>query len=139
MEIKLQVGVKIFLKNTEGKYLILKRSPEKYKVTNGSWDIVGGRINPGSLLIDNLRREVKEETQLEIISEPILLCAQDIIPNSEKHVVRLTYTGRTEGEPVLDTTENIEYKWVTIEEIKNMNDVDVYVREILKNDFLLVD
>ncbi|MFA7193797.1 MAG: NUDIX domain-containing protein [Candidatus Paceibacterota bacterium] len=128
----LQVGVKIFLKNRDGKYLIVKRSQEKYKGLNGNWDIVGGRIDIGSKLIDNLRREVMEETELKITSEPVLIFAQDIIPNEEKHVVRLSYLGETEGEPVLDFSENVEYKWMTIEEMKKQDDLDVYVREILE-------
>lgn len=132
----LQVGVKIFLKNKEGKYLIVKRSPEKYGDVKDNWDIVGGRIEIGSKLLDNLRREVMEETQLEITSSPTLLYAQDIIPNDEKHVVRLSYVGDTEGEPVLDTSENIEYKWATILELKNQEDLDAYAKEILEKGLL---
>jgi len=130
-EIKLQVGVKIFLKNKEGKYLILRRNTEKYKDVRGEWDIVGGRIDPGSKLIDNLRREVKEETQLEILGEPVLIFAQDIIPNEEKHVVRLTYVGETHGEPALDTSENIDYKWLSLDGLKTQENLDIYVKEIL--------
>jgi len=126
----LQVGVKAFLKK-DNTYLLVKRSSEKYKGAKGSWDIVGGRIEPGTSLIENLRREVKEETQLEIISEPILIYAQDIIPNPEKHVVRLTYIAETAGDPILDTSENVEYKWLTLEEIKNHEDLDIYVKEII--------
>lgn len=133
----LQVGVKIFLYNKEGKYLLVKRSSEKYKNTKGSWDIVGGRINQGSMLIDNLRREVKEETQLEILSEPMLLFAQDIILGEEKYIVRLSYKGQTEGEPVLDTSENIEYKWLTVNELKLQEDLDIYVKEILDKGLLI--
>ena len=127
----LQVGVKAFLKNKEGKILLLKRSQEKYKGTKGTWDIVGGRIDPGSKLIDNLKREIKEQTQLEINSEPQLIYAQDIIPNEEKHVVRLSYIANVDGEPVLDTSENVEYKWLTIDELKKHDDLDIYVKEIL--------
>ena len=133
---KLQVGVKIFLKNKDGKYLLIKRSPEKYKGTKGSWDIAGGRIEVGSNLLDNLRREVKEETGLEIISEPVLIYAQDIIPNEEVHVVRLSYTGDTEGEPILDKSENIEYKWLSLDEIILQNDLDIYVKEIIEKQLL---
>ncbi|MDR3558194.1 MAG: NUDIX hydrolase [Candidatus Pacebacteria bacterium] len=128
----LQVGVKAFLKNEDGKYLLLKRSSEKYKGTKGSWDIVGGRIEPGTRLLENLKREVKEETGLEIISEPQLLDAQDIILGADRHVVRLTYTAQTKGEPILDISENIEYKWMTIAEIRKQADLDIYVAEILK-------
>lgn len=130
-EIKLQVGVKIFLKNKQGKFLILRRNTEKYKGVKGEWDIVGGRIDPGSKLADNLKREVKEETQLEILSEPKLIHAQDIIHNKEKHVVRLSYIGDTDGEPVLDISENLEYRWLSLEELKNQENLDVYVKKII--------
>lgn len=111
--------------------MIVRRNLEKYKNIKGEWDIVGGRIDPGSKLIDNLKREVKEETQLEILSEPKLIYAQDIIPNEEKHVVRLSYLGDTDGEPILDTSENLEYKWLSLEELKNHDNLDVYVKEII--------
>lgn len=132
----LQVGVKAFLKNSEGKYLLLHRSPVKYPGTRGTWDVPGGRIEIGTKLIDNLRREVKEETQLEIVSDPVLIAAQDIIPNEEKHVVRLTYFARTDGEPVLDTEENGEYKWLSLAELKQQDDLDIYARELLEKGLL---
>jgi 8-oxo-dGTP diphosphatase len=132
----LQVGVKVFLKNSEGKYLLMHRSPEKYPGVKGEWDVPGGRINPGSLLIDNLRREVKEETQMEIVSEPKLIYAQDIIPNKERHIVRISYTGNAVGEPTLDTKENVEYKWLSLEELKQFQNVDVYAKKIIDGGYL---
>ena len=128
----LQVGVKAFLKNKKGKYLLIKRSPIKYPEVPNPWDIVGGRIDPGSPLLENLKREVKEETELSILSEPKLVAAQDILRISEKHIVRLSYVAETEGEPVLDTEENNEYKWVTVEEIKKQAGLDNYVKEIVE-------
>jgi ADP-ribose pyrophosphatase YjhB (NUDIX family) len=135
-QIKLQVGVKIFLKNKDNKFLLVKRNPEKYKNVKGSWDIVGGRINPGTKLIENLRREVMEETGLEIMSQPRLLCAQDIIPNEQKHVVRLSYVGTTDGDLVLDTKENIDYKWLSLKELLSQEDLDYYVKEIVEKNIL---
>lgn len=127
----LQVGVKIFLRNEKGKYLLVKRCAKKYGKTKGCWDIVGGRIGAGTSLIDNLKREVEEETQLPITSEPRLIYAQDIIREEERHVVRLSYVGKTIGEPVLDIEENIEYKWLTLEEMRAHDDLDIYVKELL--------
>ena len=132
MNILLQVGVKVFRKNKAGKYLLIKRSSLKYPGVKGVWDIVGGRIDPGTGLIANLRREVKEEVALEIISEPRLVTAQDIIPNPEKHIVRLSYIADTEGEPKLDMSENIEYRWCTVAEMKVESDLDAYVREMVE-------
>jgi ADP-ribose pyrophosphatase YjhB (NUDIX family) len=130
----LQVGVKAFLRNKEGKYLLLKRSSEKYKDIKGEWDIVGGRINFGSVLIDNLKREVKEETQLLIKGEPKLIYAQDIIMNDERdtHVVRLTYITDIQGEIKLDFSENVEYMWLSVNEMLKMPNLDIYVQEIIE-------
>jgi ADP-ribose pyrophosphatase YjhB (NUDIX family) len=127
----LQVGVKAFLKNTEGKFLLLKRNSKKYNNTKGSWDLSGGRIEPGTSLIENLQREVREETALLITSTLQLICAQDILHYQNTHVVRLTYIAECEGEIILDTTENTEYKWLTLEEMKEQEDLDQYVKEIL--------
>ena len=137
MSITLQVGVKAFLKNKEGKYLIIKRSPIKYPNVTDCWDIVGGRIDPGTRLIENLQREISEETQLEAGSEPRLIFAQDIIPNPEKHIVRLTYVADVEGGPILDTEENTEYRWLTVDEMRNEENLDKYVREILDKNLLV--
>ena len=124
------------MKNKDGKYLILKRFQGKYRDIKSSWDIVGGRINPGTHLVENLKREIKEETQLEITGDPVLIYAQDILRLPQTHVVRLTYIGITEGEPVLDTSENTEYKWLTIPEMKLQKSLDVYVKEILDKNII---
>ena len=54
---QLQVGVKALLQNKDGKYLIIRRNPVKYPEAPNRWDIVGGRINPGAPLFDNLKNK----------------------------------------------------------------------------------
>jgi len=135
MEITLQVGVKALLKNSVGKYLLLRRSLTKYPEVNGRWDIVGGRINLGVTLIENLKREIKEETNLSLIGQPKLIAAQDILRGKGKHVVRLTYSGEAKGDVKLDTNENDSYKWLFLEEIKKMEDLDIYFKNLLTEGF----
>lgn len=132
MDIQLQVGVKALLQNKDGKYLIIRRNPAKYPEAAYRWDIVGGRITPGMPLFENLKREIKEETNLDLVEEPKLIAAQDILRVSGRHVVRLTYVGTIEGEPKLDTEENIEYKWATLDEIHAIADMDRYFKEVLQ-------
>lgn len=127
----LQVGVKALLQNKQGKYLILRRSEEKYPNISGHWDIIGGRIEPGTPLIENLKREVKEESNLDLLSDPKLIDAVDILRVSGLHVVRLTYIGKIDGEPVIDESEIEEYRWLTIEEIKQLDDLDMYTKDLL--------
>lgn len=127
---ELQVGVKILLQNKEGKYLLLLRSKEKYPEIEQLWDIIGGRIIPGSSLFENLKREVEEETSLVLEQEPKLIAAQDILRVLGKHVVRLTYLGNAKGEPKLNE-EHTDFKWCSIEELKSAPDLDMYLKELL--------
>ena len=98
---------------------------------------MAGRIEPGSSLAENLKREVKEETGLELAGEVILVAAQDILRVPNKHVVRLTYIGRANGEPVLDF-ENTNFGWFTAEKIYSMKDeLDQYLEELVEEGVLL--
>ena len=130
---ELQVGVKVLLKNKDGRFLLLRRNPKKYPEVGAKWDIVGGRINPGSPLMENLKREIKEETGLELITEPKLVAAQDILSVEGRHVVRLTYVGEIEGEPKIDE-DHLEAKWFTAEEIKALDAsvLDGYFKELVE-------
>lgn len=134
---ELQVGVKALLQNKEGKYLLLKRSPDKYPEAGGIWDIVGGRIDPGSTLLENLKREIKEETGLVLNDEPKLIAAQDILRVPGRHIVRLTYTAYIDGEPKLDA-DHTEFKWFTASELKNLENLDGYFKELLDKDIIVV-
>jgi|SRR3989344_9358490 len=130
---ELQVGVKILLKNKVGKFLLLKRSAKKYPEVGEKWDIVGGRIDPGTPLLDNLKREIKEETRLDFTGQPKLIAAQDILRVEGKHVVRLTYTGEISGTPVLNEDHD-EYRWFELDEIKKLSEkeLDSYFKELLE-------
>lgn len=129
----LQVGVKVILKNEQKKLLLLRRNPLKYPEIGPTWDIPGGRIDIGTPLIDNLKREVKEETGLKIKNEPKLIYAQDIL-NVERfpgrHVVRLTFVAESVGEVSIDE-ESLEYKWVEVSELKNLEDLDRFLKEVI--------
>jgi len=131
---ELQVGVKIILENKEGKFLMLLRSAIKYPEAGAKWEIGGGRINPGTPLLENLKREIKEETGLEIIGEPKLITAQDIL-RPHKHIVRLTYSGFADGIVKL-SDEHTEYKWLSWEELVKLEPIDPILKEVLENNIL---
>jgi len=128
---ELQVGVKIAIVR-DGKVLLLKRAAGQYQdIKVDRWDIVGGRITPGSDLLSNLKREVLEETQLEILGIPKLLAAQDILKSNDKHVVRLTYQGQAKGDIKLDH-EHEDFKWMTGQDLMDLGEnLDSYFKELL--------
>jgi ADP-ribose pyrophosphatase YjhB (NUDIX family) len=134
---ELQVGVKVLLKNNQGKYLLIRRNPKKYPEVGPKWDIVGGRINPGSPLLENLAREVKEETGMELIGTPRVVGAQDIFnPKfSDRHVVRISYIGEATGTPIIDE-ESLEWNWFSKEEILALtqSELDRYFLELLEKE-----
>lgn len=128
----LQVGVKVLLRNPDGKFLVLRRSSEKYPEVPNPWEIPGGRIEVGATLLENLQREVSEETGLTVHGEPELLAAQDILRIEDKHVVRLTYVAETTGEPTL-SDEHTDFRWMTAPEMLAIETLDVYLREVLES------
>ncbi len=130
------VDVKILLKNKEGKFLFLHRSARKDPEASGRWDLVGGRIEPGMSLEENLRREIKEETGLRLIGAPKLVAAQDILRVRGRHVVRLTYLGETSGKVRLNAKENDESCWFGLDEVKRFDDLDFYLKELLNKRIL---
>lgn len=125
----LQVGVKAFIVNEKGQVLLLLK-PAKGGHHDQIWDIPGGRIETSMSLIENLGREVFEETGMELdTTSPVLVSAQEIRVRDELYVVRLSYVAKASGE-VSISEEHLEYKWCFLEEMEEMN-LDPYIREVL--------
>ncbi|KKQ41917.1 MAG: hypothetical protein US60_C0027G0017 [Microgenomates group bacterium GW2011_GWC1_37_8] len=129
----LQVGAKLLAVNEEGKYLLIRKNPEKYPNQADTWDIPGGRWTPGREHIpDTIKRELEEESGLEIISKPEFIAKQKF-PNTNENnvqVVRLTYRAKVNGQLNLND-EHLEAIWVTLDQMKDMDNLDPQVKELL--------
>jgi phosphoglycolate phosphatase-like HAD superfamily hydrolase/ADP-ribose pyrophosphatase YjhB (NUDIX family) len=82
------------------------------------WGIPGGKIKWSEPSVDALRREIKEETDLEIADIEFVL-VQDCIHSKEfyrdAHFILLNYTCRCTGEPrVTLNDEGREFRWVSL-------------------------
>jgi ADP-ribose pyrophosphatase YjhB (NUDIX family) len=88
------------------------------------WGIPGGKIKWGEDSASALRREIKEETNLDITDIQFVL-AQDCIHSPEfyrdAHFVLLNYTARSAGKPEVKLNDEArEFEWVTLEKALGM-------------------
>lgn len=127
---ELQIGVKVLLRNSEGKYLLIKRSQPLLDGGGIRWDIPGGRVIQDETLDEALARELKEETDMNLSSQPAIIAAQDIIvPDKKTHIIRLTYAAKSSSHPKL-SNEHKNHKWLSLNEILGTN-IDDYLREVI--------
>jgi phosphoglycolate phosphatase len=87
---------------------------------SGLWGIPGGKIKWGERSEDALRRELKEETNLDVTDIRFVL-VQDCIHSTEfyrdAHFVLLNYTAHCPGKPNVKLNDEArEFVWVTVEQ-----------------------
>jgi nucleoside triphosphatase len=115
------VGALVF--DTENR-LFLMRS-HKWK---GKYVIPGGHAELGETLEEALRREIKEETNLDIYDIEFL-CIQEFINDpsfwKKRHFIFFDYACKTKSNAVVLNSEGHDHVWVGIEEALKMP-VDSY-------------
>jgi 8-oxo-dGTP diphosphatase len=80
---QVRVGIAVFVIK-DGTFLMLQR---KGSHGEGTWSLPGGHLEYGESFEDTARREVKEETNLNIMNVRIGGITNDIFSNENKHYV----------------------------------------------------
>lgn len=117
-----RLGVAVLLKDQEGKLLLGLRGKEP---NYGKWIIPGGGIKFGESIIDAAKREIKEETNLDIeiisIEKPHVL---EII-NDNEHRVIFFYEGKIIGGDLKASSDLLDAKFFSKEDlpVENISDV----------------
>lgn len=114
-EILQRVAAKAVMVNDEGKVLILREASSYDEGTNiGRYGLPGGRINPGELFMDGLRREIAEECGLRL--EPIMpLYVGEwfpVIKGVTHHITAIFFACRAVTSDVTLSEEHDEFRWI---------------------------
>ncbi len=134
----------------EDKYLLLKRSLKK-KAFPGQWTVPGGGLEVDDYantpkttkdhwyfaIEKSLRREIKEECNLEVGKMKYLIDIAFIRPDGVPTIILSFYTPFKSGEVRLEEEENTEYAWVNYEEAKEYDLVEGLLEEIEMVDKIL--
>ncbi|MFB6319481.1 NUDIX domain-containing protein [Saccharicrinis sp. FJH54] len=121
------VGAVIF--NPDGKVLLCKS--HKW---NDQYIIPGGHIELGETMEEALKREVLEETGLEIYDIELVSLTETVYDRSfheRKHFIFIDYTCRTDSTHVVLNDEAEEYEWVDLKDI-DQYDLGGFVKKLLK-------
>jgi len=145
-----RIATTVIIYNDEGKYLITKRALTK-KAFPGKWTVPGGGLNTDDYtslppttaagqwynsLETSTRREIREETNLEITKPTYLLDLTFIMPNGTPVLVLSFYAKYISGEVKYDE-DTIDHAWVTAEEAKSYDLIEGIAEEIEMVDNLL--
>lgn len=121
------VGALIF--SFDGKIFLMKSHKWRNKYV-----VPGGHIELGEKAVDALKREIKEETGLDIYDIEFLLLQEHIFDSTfwkRKHFIFLDYVCKTDSKEVKLNSEGQEYVWVSIEKALKLQ-LEPYTRKAIK-------
>lgn len=107
----------ICLLHKDGKYLLQNRVSQDWQ----GYALPGGHVEPGESVVESVRREMKEETGLDIIN-PRLCGIKQFPKDGGRYLVFLFEA--TEYMGVLRSSEEGEMRWLSREELKSVRTVD---------------
>lgn len=104
-----------------GRYLILSRKSDDFM--GGIDEIPSGGVEPAESLIDALKREIKEETNLDANKASSYLGSFDYLSGSGKKSRQFNFLVEIKNVDNVILTEHSEYKWQTIDECNSNNKI----------------
>ncbi len=101
-----------------GRVLLIERGQEPLR---GTWSLPGGAVETGERLEDALRREVREETGLDVEPVSLVEIFERIMPDqdgrTEYHYVLMDYLCRVTGGRLEAGTDAAQVRWVAPDEL----------------------
>jgi predicted house-cleaning noncanonical NTP pyrophosphatase (MazG superfamily)/8-oxo-dGTP pyrophosphatase MutT (NUDIX family) len=112
---KHRLANKAFIENQRGDILILKEAESYEEGTSaGKWQLPGGRQKKGETQEEGLKREVKEETGLEIeVERPVTV--GEWRPTIKEEMIQITavfFKCKAKSTEITLSNEHTDYKWI---------------------------
>ncbi len=114
------IGVGAIIEDETGRILLVKHKPERGGFWQGKWICPGGELELGETIEEGIKREVKEETQLEIdLWAPLPPFDRIVKANDETslHVIYIDYLARLAGGKLKPGSDVGEAMWIEKERI----------------------
>ena len=116
-----RIATKALIVNDKGQVLILREASTYEEGTNvGRYHLPGGRLNPGEAFQDGLKREVDEESGLQIeIGKPIYVGEwRPVIKGVQNQIIAIFFVCKPLTSDVRLSEEHDDYKWVLPSDVK---------------------
>ena len=122
---RIMVGVGAVIEDEAGKVLLVKHVPERGGFWQGKWICPGGELELGETIEEGIKREVMEETRLEIeLVSPLIPFDRIVRAGGEVslHVIYIDYLARVVGGKLEVGSDIGEAIWVEKQRIPQIWD-----------------
>jgi len=110
----------------DGKVLLLQRPDDDFM--GGIWELPSGKVDPGEPLDKALGREVKEETNLDVVVIRDYIGSFDYMSGSGKKSRQFNFAVDVIEPGPVELTEHDAYSWTSLDEEPPVTDA---VKEVL--------
>lgn len=123
--------------NQKDQFLALKYSAKYGPKTKGKWTYPSGRLEPNEGYEEALKREVKEETGLDI--DIVYQFFSSIITTVDgDKVLNVAFLCRPKGNKIKLCDEHTDYKWVGLKDLKKMQLINRIMIEMAEKALILL-
>lgn len=111
----------------DNKYLLVQEAQQK---AYGLWNLPAGHVDKGEKIRGAAIREAKEETGYDISLIKEIALIHEESTNAVKHVFSAEIIG---GNIMIDANEILDVKWLTFDEVTDLNNKDKLRRQWVWN------